>query len=260
MRVLLTNDDGIRAPGLLALAEAFSGAGHAVAVCAPDRQRSASSHAITMGKPLRAASAQVPGADLAWWVDGTPADCASLGLFLLGKAGADLVVSGINCGMNQGGACIYSGTVGAALEGAMCGCQALAVSLCVSHEAGKTVAEYRAAARTALRVAEWALAHPLPRGVIYNLNVPPLPYEALKGVAPGRLAPVFLEDPLYEQVEGGDGQGQSYRYLGAGPALPLDDPDYDTNLTAGGFASLTKLTWDFRLGPDPVKPGDIQLW
>ena len=107
MRILLTNDDGVFAPGIRALAEAFSAAGHGVYVCAPDRERSAASHSVTIGGALHARAVDVPGATRAWAVDGTPADCASLGLFLTRDAGVDLVVSGINRGMNMGGATIY---------------------------------------------------------------------------------------------------------------------------------------------------------
>ena len=120
MRVLLTNDDGIHAPGLRALIEAFSGA-HTVYVCAPDRERSAASHSATMATPLRAKPLDMPGVARAWAVNGTPADCAGLGMFLCRDTGLDMVVSGINRGMNQGGACIYSGTVGAAMEASMRG-------------------------------------------------------------------------------------------------------------------------------------------
>ena len=117
-----------------------------MSVCAPDRERSAASHSGTFGRPLRAEPVDYPGAEKAWAVDGTPSDCASLGLFLAGReAPVDLVVSGINRGMNLGGACVYSGTVGAAMEAAMCGAQALAVSLCIDPR-GSEEEDYAAAA------------------------------------------------------------------------------------------------------------------
>lgn len=257
MRILFTNDDGVFAPGILALLEAFAARGHICYVCAPDRERSAASHSVTLGKPLHAKPVDIPGAARAWAVDGPPADCASLGLFLCRDAGIDLVISGINRGMNQGGACIYSGTVAAALEASMCGFQALAVSLCVVPGGGRTQAEYAAASRVALRIAAWMADHPLPRGAIYNLNVPPLPYEQLRGIAPARLAPVFLDDPDYE--EAADEQGHGYLYRGSGSAQGLDDPEYDTCRTDQGFVSLTKLTWDFRMNEDDAELGEIGL-
>ena len=255
MRVLITNDDGIFAPGLRALVDAFSEAGHTVYVCAPERERSGASHGITMAG-LRARPVAVPSAARAWMVDGNPADCASLGLFLCRDAGVDLVVSGINRGMNQGGACVYSGTVGAALEASMCGAQALAVSLCTGPGIGTDQSDYAPAARVALQVIRWRPGHPLPRGVMYNLNVPPLPYEQLRGIRPARLAPVFMEDPSYELLE--DGQGARYIYRG-GAGQPAEDPNHDTVLTTRGYATLTKLTWDFRLNADDSELGQIQL-
>ena len=256
MRVLITNDDGINAPGLLALANAFSGAGHRVSVCAPDRERSGASHGVTLTRPLHAVPVQLPGAARAWAADGTPSDCARLGLYLLRGEGVDLVVSGINRGMNQGGACVYSGTVAAALEAAMSGTQAMAVSLCTMAFGGRDDNDYAPAARVGLRVAEWLWRHPQPRGVILNLNVPALPYGEIRGIVPATLAPIFLEAPAY--VEGADDRGPNYLYCN-GEGLPLDDPEYDVVRSDRGYATLTKLTWDFRLNADDGELGEIRL-
>lgn len=251
MRILLTNDDGVFAPGIRALAEAFSAAGHGVYVCAPDRERSAASHSVTIGSALHARAVDVPGATRAWAVDGTPSDCASLGLFLTRDAGVDLVVSGINRGMNMGGAAIYSGTVAAAMEASMCGAPALAASLIVDPHS--TAAEdFGPAARVALRVAEWMPAHPLPLGALYSLNVPPLPYERLKGLVPARLAPVFLDEPNYIPDESG-----GWRYQGI--ARPFAGEDYDVIRAEQGYCTLTKLTWDFRLDAPDDELGRIGL-
>ena len=254
MRILFTNDDGVFAPGLLTLVSAFSRAGHTAFVCAPDRERSAVGHGVTLDA-LRVKPLDIPGAARAWAVDGLPADCASLGLYLCRDAGVEMVVSGINRGMNQGGACVYSGTVAAALEASMCGSQGLAVSLCVSHLNSED-ADYTAAARVALRVAEWMPGHPLPRGVAYNLNVPTLPYAQIRGIVPARLAPVYLVDPKYEEYR--DEQGCCYRYSGGEGQVPCD-PDYDTVKTGLGYATLTRLTWDFRLNADDAELGKIDL-
>ena len=245
MNVLFTNDDGICASGLRALVRAFTGAGHAAYVCAPDRERSAASHSATFNRALRADIVDYPGAERAWAVDGTPADCASLGIFLARQmADIDLVVSGINRGMNMGGACVYSGTVGAAMEASMCGVQALAASLYFDPNVA-AAEDYSAAARVALRVAEWMPAHPLPRGAMYNLNVPALPYDRLKGIAPATLAPTFLNDANFIPA-GDDG------WRNADVAFPpLDDPACDQRLADQGWCTITRLTWDSRLdGPD----------
>ena len=241
MRVLLTNDDGIAARGLRALADGMIAAGHSVSVCAPDRERSGASHSATIGRPMSAEPVDYPGADQAWQVDGTPADCASLGLWLKREAPVDLVVAGINRGMNMGGACVYSGTVAAAMEAAMCGSQGLAVSLVLKDWEAEE--DYTAAVRLAVKVAEWAVAHPLPAGVIYNLNVPERPYDEIRGLVPAKLAPVFLGTPMYERV------GENlYRYRYNAPqSLPADG---DVPLAEAGYATLTRLTWDFRHDAD----------
>ena len=251
MNILLTNDDGINAPGLRALVDVFTAAGHSVYICAPDRERSAASHSGTFNRALRADPVDYPGAEAAWAADGTPSDCAALGLFLAGgSTRLDLAISGINRGMNMGGACIYSGTVGAAMEAAMDGVQALAVSLYIDPWKPEQE-DYAPAARAALRVAEWMPAHPLPRGVIYNLNVPALPYDEMKGIAPARLAPVFLDEPSFTRTEEG------WRYSGE-PAR-FDDPSYDVVLCERGWCTLTRLTWDFRMNAPDDELNGIEL-
>lgn len=251
MNVLLTNDDGIFAPGLRALGEAFAAAGHGVYVCAPDRERSAASHSGTFNGALHAEAVDLPFAARAWAVDGTPSDCAALGLFLARDAGIDLAISGINRGMNEGGAAVYSGTVHAAMEAAMSGVQAMAVSLCVAPWRS-TGEDYGPAARLALRVAEWIPAHPLPMGALYSLNVPPLPYDQIKGLVAARLAPVFLGPPSFKPADDG-----GWRYSGA--PVRFDNEDYDTVKTDSGYATLTKLTWDFRLNADDSDLNTIGL-
>jgi len=251
MHILLTNDDGVRADGLRALCAGFVGAGHRVSVCAPDRERSAASHSVTLKKPLRAEPVDFPGAERAWQVDGTPADCASLGLWLTREDPVDLVVAGINYGMNLGAACVYSGTVGAAMEASMCGAPALAVSLCV--DGWDAPADFAPAARLAVRVAEWAAARPLPMGCLYNLNVPPIPYEAIRGLAPGRLAPVFMGAPSYRPVE-----ADTYRFEFNAP-VSLEVPEADASLIGQGYATITRLTWDCRLNAPEDDLRDIGM-
>lgn len=242
MHILLTNDDGIRAEGIRALGQGLVKAGHRVSVCAPDRERSAASHSVILNRPLRAERVDFPGAQRAWQTDGTPADCASLGLWLTREDPVDLVIAGINFGMNLGGACIYSGTVGSAMEASMCGAQALAVSLCVKHG---EIADFAPAARLAAHVAPWVVEHPLPMGCLYSLNVPHIPYEAIRGLVPAKLAPVFMGKPRY-RTEGED----SFRFETNEP-VPMTDPEGDAGLIDQGFATISRLTWDFRMNaPD----------
>lgn len=252
MNLLFTNDDGIHAPGLKALVDAFTAAGHRAFVCAPDRERSAAGHSGTFNRPLHAEARAIEGAERAWSTDGTPSDCAALGLFLAGReAKIDLVVSGINRGMNMGGACVYSGTVAAAMEAAMSGVQALAVSLFIDPWKQRPE-DYSAAARVALRVAEWIPAHPLGLGEMYNLNVPNLPYGQMKGLVAATLAPVFLNPPSFAPAEDG-----GWRFRDVDSAF--DDPRYDLVRVQEGWCALTKLTWDMRLNADDSELNEIGL-
>lgn len=235
MRILLVNDDGYRAPGLKTLGHAMQQAGHQVIVAAPDRERSAASHSFTIQSPLRAKTFREDGLT-GYAIDGTPADCARLGLFLMENQ-VDFVMSGINQGANMGGACVYSGTVGAAVEAAMAGCPAMAVSLdsYASHDFGP-------AAQVALKVLDWAAVHPLERGEIYNLNVPALPYQEILGVRTASLSPVFLGKPRYEKHV--SPYGVEYYYLTDGEPVPMEDAECDFLLCQAGWATLTPITWN----------------
>lgn len=231
MHVLIANDDGIFAPGIRALVDAVLAAGHRATVFAPDCQRSAASHAITLTRPLHVRKVEYGGIG-AFAVDGTPADCVRLGLYLTKDDPADFVLSGINRGSNRGGAILYSGTVAAAMEGSLCGTPGLAVSLCSNVDA-----DYETAARLGVRVMEWAKAHPLPLGEIYNLNVPL--GKDVKGIRAATVSHEFITKPEYVlQADGG------YE-IGDGEALAAEvDENSDLLLTQAGYASLSVLTWN----------------
>lgn len=176
MRILLTNDDGIHAPGLHAAWRALNEAGHEVFVCVPDRPRSACSHQITMHKPLRASQVETRDG-LANTCNGTPADCVPLALLQLMPNPPDLVISGINLGPNLGDDVHYSGTVAGAMEGLLNGFPAIAISL-----AGWNNPQWQAAAAFC---ADFALKMPtlkLPRDTFININVPNLPPGQIQGV------------------------------------------------------------------------------
>lgn len=253
MHLMLVNDDGIHAPGIRALCDAALAAGYRVSVCAPDCERSAASHAISLGRGLHARRTAFEGAEVAYAVDGTPADCARLGLFLI--PGVDAVVSGINNGSNMGGACIYSGTVAAATEASMSGTPALAVSLCAYGL--EDPESYAAAAKVAMRTAEWMMEHPLPRGGIYNLNVPALPYEEIKGIRAASLAETYLDSPYYVATE--TEEGTVYSYGHGVDSVKVEDPQCDVILTKNGYASLSKLTWNLQMNADDPDTERIQL-
>lgn len=244
MHLMLVNDDGIHAPGIRALCDAAIAAGHKVSICAPDRERSAASHAITLGGPLTAKKIDYPGAEIAYAASGTPADCARLGLYLI--PGVDAVISGVNNGSNMSGACIYSGTVAAATEASMSGTPGLAASICTYGLQNSE--DFAASAKVAVKVAEWMMNHPLPRGGIYNLNVPALPYEQINGVRAAALGQTYLDSPNYveEEING----ERVYRYIHGVDSVVNTDPECDLLLTEAGYASLTKLTWNLQMSAD----------
>ncbi|MBQ6717179.1 MAG: 5'/3'-nucleotidase SurE [Clostridia bacterium] len=243
MHILLTNDDGIRAEGILQLAKHAVEKGHRVTICAPDSEKSACSHSINIVKPLHARESELFGMR-AIAVDGTPTDCARLGVFLLRDDKPDICISGINKGSNLGGACVYSGTVGAAMEASMAGCPAIAASL-----RSFTQKDYTAAAEITLRVAEWALKHPLRRGEIYNLNVPALPLDKIKGIKSTQaLAPVYLTEARYESYK--SEYGHTYYFLCDGAESAPYPENSDDVLNENGWATVSALTWDTAVKRD----------
>jgi len=248
MKILITNDDSVSAPQLLPLIKKCMEFAE-VTVVVPKFEQSAKSHSIQIRDAFEIRQVELEPGISAWVVDSTPADCVRFAVSGL-KMTFDLVISGINRGMNMGGACVYSGTVASALEASMCGAQAMAVSLCVEDWGVET--DFGPAARVALRVLDWMRAHPLPLGVIYSLNVPQLPFEAIRGIAAAKLAPVFLDEPYYESAPEG---GWLYR----GRGRDFDPTGTDVGLCRQGFATMTKLTWDFRLNADDSELNEIEL-
>ncbi len=167
MHILLTNDDGLMAPGLLAAYEALKARGHQVTACAPDDQRSASSQSVTLRKPVKVAPWAMPDGALGFAVYGTPADCARLGFSVLAKEPVDLVVSGINDDFNLGFDINYSGTVAAAMEAAAAGYPALAVSV-----ERTPIYDWKRATHVLVAVIDSLSSWNLPQGTALNLNIP----------------------------------------------------------------------------------------
>ena len=233
MRILISNDDGIFAPGLMALVCAFSAAGHTVYVAAPDSQRSAASHSMTLFQPLTARARAVEGAEKAWAIDGTPGDCVKLAVKALCPV-VEFVISGVNHGYNAGSDVLYSGTVGAAMEGALNGRPAMAVSL--GHEREDI---YDKAAALAVRVFDGLRAHPLPPFSVLNLNYPERD-EALGLKATSLRTLRYLDD--YEPEIGEDGETR-YTLVG-GLDKSMADGEDDYTWLKRGYATMTVLTYD----------------
>jgi len=249
---VISNDDGIWAPGLLALSRAIAGIAEEVWVCAPDRERSAISHALTMGSPLRAQEVAVPGLRArAWSVSGTPADCVKLALEELLPERPDIVLAGINCGPNLGTDVIYSGTVAAAAEGAFAGIPSIAVST-GSYEPS----DYEPAARVAAQLAPMVASRGLPEGVALNVNVP-------DGFASGRVVITNLGIQTYSNIfeRRVDPRGRTYYWLCGDPdSLQLGD-GLDTDAIRNGAVSITPLKFDAtdERTVDMLREWDIRL-
>ena len=239
MKLLLSNDDGVFASGIHALATELSKT-YEIMISAPDRERSAVSRAMTLMEPLRAKKVQLHGLEEfpAYAVSGTPVDCVRLALGNLFPA-PDLVISGINHGPNLGTDTLYSGTVAAAHEAALLGYQAIAISG-LSHKS-----EHQdTAARIASLAVEYVLRHPLPFGTVLNVTVPAVPYEELKG---DKVTPLCVEQYTLAYVEREDPFGRKYYWTPRGCTTCSSDMDVDDRWAREGYVTLTPLTYDLTL-------------
>ncbi len=239
MHVLISNDDGIGAPGLRCLVQAFAQAGHRVTVAAPDGQRSAASHSITLFRPLTLRRAEWAAANVeAWAIDGTPADCVKFALDRLVPA-VDAVVSGVNDGYNIGTDVHYSGTVAAAMEGAFAGVPAIAVSAPHGREDLMPLA-----AREALQAAQRLDAKRLPHMTTLNINVPDCAADRIRGRRAASLARLRYEDGYVEHQ--GTDMGPCYRLTGAMAGADGGE-DSDFALLAQGYITYTVLHFDLGM-------------
>ena len=240
MHFMLVNDDGYNAEGIRTLARVIERNGHRATICAPDRQRSGYGHGFTGFFQGHTAFPFDEDGCRGWKISGTPADCARLGLYLTRDDKTDLVISGINRGPNLGGACIYSGTVNAAMEASMAGVPAMAVSLnSFSSD------DYALAAELALKLAPAAVNTPLKRGELFNLNVPCL--KEVKGLIFTQvLGPEFLTDARYEEFT--SDYKVKYYFLDDGANTQFFPEDCDVSLVNAGWATLSVLTLDIAGG------------
>ena len=231
--ILVTNDDGVHSAGLHRLAEALYEAGEVV-VIAPDRERNAASHALTLHKPLRVEEIR----EKVYSVNGTPTDCVNLGvLHLLKGKRPDLVVSGINKGGNLGDDVTYSGTVSAAMEGTLLGVPSIAVS-----QVGEAHFHFETAARFAAVVARLVLREGLAKDVFLNVNVPNLPPDQVK-----ETRVTSLGKRLFDQnsiVENTDPRGKKYYWIGIAGVKWEEGKNTDHEAIERGAISVTPLHLD----------------
>lgn len=255
MRILVTNDDGVYADGLFALYQALSEVGD-VTVVAPERQQSATGHAITLHKPLRLSPVNLRDGSPAFASNGTPSDCAALGILEAMGGDVDLVVSGINHGPNLGWDVHYSGTVSAAIEAAMMGHPSVAVSV-ASWD--KDI-HWEPVAHFAAEVAKRLQTQPLPPHTILNINAPNLPQSALQGVAVTTQGRRQYVDRLEKRL---DPVGRPYYWLGGSLAEEAAGAEAgsDVRAVADGKISLTPIHLDltaYSLLPS-LKEWDINI-
>ncbi|MCL6451575.1 MAG: 5'/3'-nucleotidase SurE [Acetobacteraceae bacterium] len=261
MLILLTNDDGVRAEGIWALYRELASWAE-VTVVAPDVERSATGHALTIDLPLRAERVDLgPGRGPAWEVRGTPADCVKLGVRTVLNRAPDLVLSGINRGSNLGVDVFYSGTVSGAIEGALLGIPSVALSLAGRNDP----LDYRPAARFARWLAARVVERGLPSACLLNVNVPAVTESELAGVAVTRLGLNRSYRDSFERRL--DPRRRAYYWLVSQPEEGDWEADTDIGAVRSRRISVTPLhidltchrlrqelsTWDWPL---PGRAGD----
>ncbi|MGZ8755337.1 MAG: 5'/3'-nucleotidase SurE [Acidimicrobiia bacterium] len=230
MKVLISNDDGYRARGIVTLARELSEMAE-ITVVAPERNRSGASNSLTLDNPIRATRI-----DGGYFVDGTPTDCVHLALTGLLGHEPDVVVAGVNAGANLGDDVIYSGTVAAAMEGRFLGLPALAISLVLDKGH-----QFETAARVARILLSKIAGSPIPTDTILNVNVPDIPFEGLAGIEVTRLGHRHKAEGV---VRSKDPRGRTIYWVG--PAGPEQDagPGTDFHAIANHMVSVTPLQVD----------------
>ncbi|BAQ63751.1 5'/3'-nucleotidase SurE [Geminocystis sp. NIES-3709] len=220
MKILISNDDGIFAEGIRTLANTIALQGHEVTVVAPDRERSATGHGLTLHQPIRADKIEGIFATgvTAWSCSGTPSDCVKLALSAILKDKPDFVLSGINHGSNLGTDILYSGTVSAAMEGTIEGITSIAFSL-----ASFTLKEFQPAANYAVKLINKLTENPLPETTLLNVNIPPVAETEIKGVKITRQGIRRYIENFQKRL---DPRGKSYYWLAGELIEEIDQPEH----------------------------------
>jgi 5'-nucleotidase len=235
MNILITNDDGIHAPGIYWLKKALDTIAHTTVV-APDVERSAVGHAITLSDPLRVYEVEKNNEFFGYAVNGMPADCVKLGIKCLASKKPDIVVSGINMGPNTATNIIYSGTVSAAAEAVIMGVPGLALSLTAFN-----IPEFDFACKLAIRLVKKMIKFGLPEGTLLNVNVPPLKENDIKGIVITRQGKGRFEEFFDKRV---DPTNRTYYWL-AGKKMKLDHgEDIDDVAVMQNKVSITPIRYE----------------
>ncbi|MBS1705604.1 MAG: 5'/3'-nucleotidase SurE [Armatimonadetes bacterium] len=239
MKILLTNDDGIHAPGLLALAEAAEHLGEIAAV-APDRERSACGHAMTMRDPLRVAEKGWTGPGRGWQVNGLPVDCVNVARKVAWPEGIDLVLSGINNGPNLGFDVTYSGTVAGAMEGCINHIRSIAVSMAIFVDGSPY--HYETGTRWLQENLDWLVRLELPELVFLNINIPAIEFSEVQGHRFTRMGKRVYEDRVEYRS---DPWGRPYYWQGGVVVMKTDEEGSDVRAVTEGFVSITPISLDW---------------
>ncbi len=248
MKILITNDDGIHAEGIYKLKLALEKIGD-VLVVAPDTERSAVGHAITISDPLRVIEIEKDGKFFGYAVNGTPADCVKIGITCLTKEQPDIVVSGINLGPNTATNIIYSGTVSAAAEGVIMGIPSMALSI-----NSFTIKEFDYTCKLAIELADKIKKNGLPEGTLLNVNVPALKEKEIEGIVITRQGKGRYEEFFDKRV---DPYNRTYYWL-SGKRMMLDtDNDIDDVVVLQNKVSITPVCYELT-NMDMLKK--LKLW
>ena len=234
-RILICNDDGIYAPGIMALYEAVAGLGD-LTVVAPEFEQSAVGHAITIADPIKIREISRSGGFSGYAVSGTPADCVKLAVTELLPDKPDMVISGINLGPNVGISVIYSGTVSGATEGAILGIPSMAISV-----ASFKNPQWTTAARVARQMARHVLEHGLPPDTLLNVNVPNRPPESIRGFRVTRMGRSRFAEVFHRRV---NPRGDTYYWLDGELQMLGDVHGTDVQAVDDNYISLTPIWFD----------------
>jgi len=235
MKILLTNDDGIHAKGIMAIYRIFS-ADHDVSVIAPDRERSAVGHGITLDNPIRAKRVRINEDNWGYAVSGTPVDCIKLGILELLDESPDLVISGINPGANTGVNINYSGTVAAAKEASLYGIPSISASI-----EGHDPVHLDDAASFMLKLAQKISETGLPSGTFLNVNFPDMPIPNSSGIRISRQDLKFYKEFIQKKT---DPRNRTYYWHGVELEKKLPDTNADTLLLNADYISITPIKCD----------------
>jgi len=246
--ILLTNDDGIFAPGLYALYETLSAIAD-ITVVAPDSEKSAVGHAITISDPLRVMPFEKFDKFFGYAVKGTPADCVKIAHLALLDRKPDIVVSGINYGSNTGINVIYSGTVSAATEGTILGIPSFAISLTTFKDA-----DFTYAAKFAAKLVPLVLANGLPKGTFLNVNVPNVPEPQIRGVAVTRMGMAIYDDKYDKRI---DPRNRVYYWLTGSKLECNEGEDVDDGAIEKNMVSITPIHYDLT---NHQSLGELKKW